>query len=188
MPLYIAAAPEIALRLAARCGLSLLGELFFVYLFAHGWAVRILRTGYLFLFIFRLVQLRILLEEYQTAADDLNDLGLRLCRNLFGNFARGLGCCLEQDLELEQFAGAECVERLGYQCVIDAALADLKKRLERICLRAKRGSLFACHIISSSFFARSLNALPLWLMLSFSSAVSCAIVLPGNSSGKNSGS
>ena len=111
-------------------------------------------------------------KQAQTATDDLNDLGLRLCRNLFGNFARGLGCCLEQDLELEQFTGAECVERLGYQCVIDAALADLKKRLERICLRAKRGSLFACHIISSSFFARSLNALPLWLMLSFSSAVS----------------
>lgn len=98
------------------------------------------------------MQLRILLEEYQAAANDLNDLGLRLCRYLLGDLARGLGCCLEQYLELEQFAGAEYVERLGYQCVIDAALADLKKRLERICLRAKRGSLFACHIISSSFF------------------------------------
>ena len=152
MLLYIAAASEIALRLSARRGLSLLGELLFVYLFAHRRAVRILRTGYLFLFIFRLVQLRILLEEYQAAANDLNDLGLRLCRYLLGDLARGLGCCLEQYLELEQFAGAEYVERLGYQCVIDAALADLKKRLERICLRAKRGSLFACHIISSSFF------------------------------------
>lgn len=97
------------------------------------------------------MQFRILFEEYQAAADDLNDLGLRLCRYLLGDLARGLGCCLEQYLELEQFAGAECVERLGYQCVINAALADLKKRLERICLRAKRGSLFACHIISSSF-------------------------------------
>ena len=188
MLLYIAAAPEIALSLAASGGFSLFGELFFVHFFAHGRAVRVLRAGYLLLFILGLVQFRILFEEYQAAADDLNDLGLRLCRYLLGDLARGLGCCLEQDLELEQFAGAECVERLGYQCVIDAALADLKKRLELICLRAKRGSLFACHIISSSFFARSLNALPLWLMLSFSSAVSCAIVLPGNSSGKNSGS
>ena len=72
----------------------------------------------------------LLFEEYQAAADDLNDLGLRLCRYLLGNFARGLGCCLEQDLELEQFAGAECVERLGYQCVIDAALDEKKKRLD----------------------------------------------------------
>ena len=115
MLLYIAAAPEIALSLAASGGFSLFGELFFVHFFAHGRAVRVLRAGYLLLFILGLVQLRILLEEYQTATDDLNDLGLRLCRYLFGNFARGLGCCLEQDLELEQFAGAECVERLGYQ-------------------------------------------------------------------------
>lgn len=68
------------------------------------------------------MQLRILLKEYQAAADDLNDLGLRLCRYLLGDLARGLGCCLEQYLELEQFTGAECVERLGYQCVIDAPL------------------------------------------------------------------
>ena len=71
-------------------GLSHFGELLFVYLFAHRRAVRILCTGYLFLFIFRLVQLRILLEEYQTATDDLNDLGLRLCRYLLGDLARGL--------------------------------------------------------------------------------------------------
>ena len=100
MLLYIAAAHEIALRLAARGGLSLFGELLFVYLFAHRRAVRILRTGYLLLFIFRFVQLRILLKEYQAAADDLNDLGLRLCRYLLGDLARGLGCCLEQYLSL----------------------------------------------------------------------------------------
>ena len=83
MLLYIAAAPKIALRLAARRGLSLFCELFFVYLFAHRRAVRILRTGYLFLFIFRLVQLRILLEEYQAASDDLTQKFYAISEKLY---------------------------------------------------------------------------------------------------------
>ena len=66
-----------------------------------------------------------------------------LIEGIMGNLTGLFGARFKQNLELDEFPCPECIIRLSNKSLVNSALADLKKRLNGVCLRSQCGAFFA---------------------------------------------
>ena len=109
--------------------------------------------------------------QHDHAADHLDHIGTQRLTQRLRQLLGRLGGRLQVHPHLDQLPHIQCVVQLGDQVVRDPLFADLEDGLQSVGLGTPRGPFFTCHIRFSNSAARVRSARPLWLILSFSSAV-----------------